>query len=678
MNTKRKLSLTIKQEMFLLGFASLIIGSLVFVSVFFVFFFNSNLSNAKSTLHACNNQIVTYVEGVFHESANLVDLLSRDQTVIQAGNGSKDAVINLFNTIYENNSNITYIYSGYSNGALYINNYNIPPNYDPTIRPWYLACQQREGVARLAYSDAATGVWLFSHCKKLVDDNGNMVGAVCIDSSNENISQQLSTKYQYDSQRSFITNLNGMVLIHSDEKEINNSLLLGRIDQDVWKEIVGGKNNYAEYMQHGLKSMAYFERIPDTDFFVVTAIDSAEVIHPILHNLLYIILLVTAISILLGFILSQILNYRFVRPIMELGGRIQRIANRKNDQQHKLTSSNAEINDIADSIEIIVRDIATREEQRKAAEYLSLHDPMTNLYNRRYFEEALQRLDTPGNYPLCIVSCDLNGLKLVNDIFGHVAGDRLIMQIAESLSKACRIHDFAARIGGDEFAMVLPNTSSTIAEQLLLRIKTGFVQQSFCGVVVSASFGFAVKTESHQKLDEIILTADEMMYGNKRSESPQMKSGTISNIIAAATDEGLIRPLSEQEEALLDRFADKFCPDMRQILKDSYRLRKIGLCSLILPDGSNTAIHSRHTENGYRVLSMLDEYRGVAGCVLHYTEYWDGSGWPAGLSGMDIPLLSRIIAVTENFCQSGDLDSMIKYKDIRYDPELVKMLSEEQ
>lgn len=672
---KRKLSLTIKHEMFLLGFASLIIGSLVFVSVFFVFFFNSNLENAKNTLRACNNQIVTYVEGVFHESANLVDILSRDQTIINAGYGSEKAVIDVFDAIYEDNSNITYIYSGYSNGSLYINNYDKPENYDSTTRPWYLASQQADGVARLAYSDAATGIWLFSHCKKLVDSTGNMVGAVCIDSSNESISKQLSAKYQYDSQRSYITDLDGKVLIHPDGKEINSSLLSGRISEDVWLDILGGNNNYAEYSQHEVEAMAYFERIPSTDFIVVTAINSSEVIDPILHTVLYIVLLIIAISILLGFILSQILNYRFVRPIMELGGRIQDIASRKNEQQRKIKSSNAEINDIANSIEIIVRDIAVGEEQRKAAEYLSLHDPMTGLYNRRYFEKELQRLDTPGNYPLCIVSCDINGLKLVNDILGHAAGDRLIRQIAKSLGKSCRINDIAARIGGDEFAIILPNTADATAEQFLLRIKNGFLQQSFCGVVVSASFGFAVKTETYQEWEKIISRADEMMYGYKRSESLQMKNGTIRNIIDAASNEGLIQPLSKQEEALLEHFADRLCPEQRQTLKDSYRLRKIGLCSLILQDSINNGSNLRHTESGYRVLSVLDDYRGVAGCILHYTEHWDGSGWPAGLSGTDIPLLSRIIAVTEAFLQNGEISP--DDKGVLYDPMLADMLAEE-
>lgn len=678
MRIKKKITLTIRREMFLLSFISLFLASLVFGGIFFLFFFNSNLSNAKNTLHACNNQIVTYVEGMFHESANLVDLLARDQTVIDGGNGDSKAVTDIFDAIYENNSNITYIYSGYADGNLYINNYNTPAGYNPTDRPWYLASQNASGVTRLAYSDAATGVWLFSHCKKLVDESGAMVGAVCIDSSNENIAQQLSTKYQYGSQRSFITDLDGTVLIHPNEKEINNSLLAGRVDKTVWKEIIGGKNNYAEYSQHGIRAMAYFERIPNTDFFVVTAIDAAEIVNPILHSLLYIVLLVIGISLLLGLILSQILNFRIVRPIMELGGRIQGVASGKDDQPKGIQSSNAEINGIADSIEIIVRDIATREEQRKAAEFLSLHDSMTGLFNRRYFEEALQRLDTQGNYPLCIVSCDVNGLKLANDLFGHAVGDRLILQISQCLEKVCRIDDFAARVGGDEFMLVLPHTATAMAEQVLLRIKTTLLEKSVCGAMVSVSLGYAIKTDSDQPLDQLIRSADEMMYEHKRVESIQTKRRTVGNIIDAAKAEGLIQPLRNQEETLLDLFADTFCPDLRKLLKDSYRLRKIGLCSLILPGCSENNAERSHTENGYRILSTLDEYRGVAGCILHYTEHWDGSGWPAGLSGMDIPLLSRIISVTEGFCQEEASSRLTAQKGIQYDPELVDMLLSEE
>ena len=95
---------------------------------------------------------------------------------------------------------------------------------------------------------------------------------------------------------------------------------------------------------------------------------------------------------------------------------------------------NAELNGIADSITIIVKNIAKKEEQRKEAEYTSFHDSMTGLYNRRFFSEELRRLDVKRNYPLCIICCDVNGLKLVNDVFGHDVGDQLICRVAESLA----------------------------------------------------------------------------------------------------------------------------------------------------------------------------------------------------------------------------------------------------
>ena len=87
----------------------------------------------------------------------------------------------------------------------------------PTDRPWYQAAVASDGVARLVYEDAANGEWLFSQSKKLVDDEGNVVGAVSVDCSNELISRQLSTRYQYASQRSFITDLSGKVLIHPED-----------------------------------------------------------------------------------------------------------------------------------------------------------------------------------------------------------------------------------------------------------------------------------------------------------------------------------------------------------------------------------------------------------------------------------------------------------------------------
>ncbi len=667
-------TLTIKREIFLLSSAFLAVVALIFSGIFLRVLYLTNMDSAKNSLRQCNSQIVTYTEGLFRENASILNLLSRDEVIIDGASRGPDAVKSIHRLIMENSSNITYIYSGYADGSLYINDYPIPQGYDATVRPWYTAAIATNGVARLAYTDASTGERLFSQCKRLVDKDGNITGVLSIDCSNENITRQLSAKYQYTSQRSFIMDASGNVLIHPEVKYIDDSIR-NYMDPRTWERIANGSSNYGEYKKSGVNAMAYFERIPETTFIVATAIDAWEVTSPIVRSVMYLLMAVAALCIALGVILSRVMVYRFARPIIALKDRIELIAAGRPEADQKLTRSNAEMNGIADSIEIIVKDITRREEQRKAAEYLSFHDSMTGLYNRRFFEEELQRLDTGRNYPLCLVCCDINGLKLANDVFGHDVGDRLIARVAKCLAAACRADDILARTGGDEFCVIMPRTSDADAARIIRRIKSSFPRENIWGAEVSASLGFAVKEQAGESMDDVLRRADRMMYGRKLTESEQMKRRTAENLINAAEKEHLILPLCGEETRLLGQMTGALCPDTGNLLLRSYRLRNLGLCSLFpTGDASDQKINPKQTENAYRLLSVLDDYRGIAGCILHCAEHWDGSGWPAGLAGRDIPLLSRAIAVVDAYFAAGCDLSEFERHGSWYDPDIVALV----
>lgn len=674
MKIRKKGLLTIKGEIFLLSFLFLAIVALIFSGIFLCILYRNNMDNAKNSLRECNSQIVTYTEGMFHENATMLGILSRDMTVINSGFGNPEAVLTIYNAILEEDADITYIYSGYEDGRLLISDYEIPAGFNLTERPWYHAAKVSDGVARVVYSDAATGEWLFSQSRKLIDSNGSMVGVVAIDCSRENISKQLSTKYRFNSQRSFIIDSKGMVLIHPEEKHINE-FLLDYMDSKAWASIAHGTGNYGEYEKDGVRAMAYFERIPQTDFMVVTAIDASEVTQPIIRSVKLFIRFLVCISIVLGFVLSRILLYRFARPVMALKSRIEKVAGGCSEETPEINFSNAEINDIADGIEIIVKDIAQQEEQRKAAEYLSYHDSMTGLYNRRFLAEEQRRLDEKDNYPLCIICCDVNGLKLVNDVFGHNTGDRLICRVAECLAEECGTEDVLFRVGGDEFIMLMPHTSDANAEETISRIKTGFFKENICGAMVSASLGYGIKESGEEPFDKAIQRADKMMYRQKLVESGEMKRQTVGNIIEAAKEELLVRELTKEEEYVLKQLAMELCPEMEALLKQSYRLRNVGMCTLFQTGGKGSGMNSRHTENGYRLLSTVDEYRGMAVYVLHYTEHWDGSGWPAGLAGRDIPLISRILAVVDAYFMRGEDGGELEREESWYDPKIMSVLS---
>jgi len=151
-------------------------------------------------------------------------------------------------------------------------------------------------------------------------------------------------------------------------------------------------------------------------------------------------------------------------------------------------------------------------------EYLSFHDEMTGLYNRRYFENELDRISTSRRLPITLLVADMDNLKIINDNYGHKMGDQYIKAAAEILKNSSRVEDVVARIGGDEFAIILPETAFEAADRICQRINSNlrqYNQQRDLVEELAISLGFAVRTKKDQNLDQIFKLADKMMYNNK-------------------------------------------------------------------------------------------------------------------------------------------------------------------
>jgi diguanylate cyclase (GGDEF)-like protein len=163
--------------------------------------------------------------------------------------------------------------------------------------------------------------------------------------------------------------------------------------------------------------------------------------------------------------------------------------------------------------------IESLREKRLAEEkllYVSIHDPLTDLYNRGYFEEEMSRAERGRNFPISILMADLDGLKKINDTLGHAIGDRLIKDAADVLRQAVRANDVVARMGGDEFAVILPGADAVSAAEVVDRIRE--IESEFNGETrayqVRFSIGFAT-SESGESLVETLKMADEHMYLDK-------------------------------------------------------------------------------------------------------------------------------------------------------------------
>ena len=307
-----------------------------------------------------------------------------------------------------------------------------------------------------------------------------------------------------------------------------------------------------------------------------------------------------------------------------------------------------------------IQDITDRKKKEEEILYLSYHDQLTGFYNRRFYEEELKRLDTEKNLPITIVMGDVNGLKLINDSFGHIMGDEFLKKIAGVIKKGCRADDIITRLGGDEFVIILPKTNGFEAEKVIKRIKDLALEEKVGSLDISISFGYGTKTNEEENIQEVFKNAEDHMYKHKIYESSSTRSKTIDLIMNTLYEKNKREMLhSKRVSEICEAIATKMNFDK----DDSNRIRiaglmhdigKIGIDEKILnkPEKLNNdewTEMKRHCEIGYRILSSVNEFSEIAVYVLEHQEYWNGKGYPRGLKGEEISMKARIIAIADAF-----------------------------
>ncbi len=312
----------------------------------------------------------------------------------------------------------------------------------------------------------------------------------------------------------------------------------------------------------------------------------------------------------------------------------------------------------------IYTDITEVYENKEKLEYMSYHDNLTGLHNRGYFEDKIRNNFDTGDFPISIIMADLNGLKLVNDTMGHHEGDKLLIKLAKIMKGSIRSEDVLARIGGDEFVILMPNTSSHEADKISKRIKDNInkynnneAKEDF---TINVSLGSATAEDESFDIREILKQADEIMYHDKLLNGFSVRSQILNVLLSALAEKDYVtQGHTKRVKDLCLRMGerlnlvDKEFSDLL-LLAEMHDLGKVAIEDHILnKKGVLTEEEwikmKQHCEKGYRIALSSPDLTSIADLILKHHERWDGKGYPLGLKKEEIPTLCRILSVVDAY-----------------------------
>jgi diguanylate cyclase (GGDEF)-like protein/PAS domain S-box-containing protein len=317
-------------------------------------------------------------------------------------------------------------------------------------------------------------------------------------------------------------------------------------------------------------------------------------------------------------------------------------------------------------------DITVRKQAEEQLKYYSMHDSLTGLYNRTYFEEEMIRSKDQRYAPVGIIMCDVDGLKIVNDTLGHSTGDNILIVVADVIKHTLLNGQVFARVGGDEFAVLAPNSDYAAMEKVChdISLAVDKYNQINSNLPISISLGFSVSTDHDGSLEDTLKQADNNMYREKLLRSKSARSAIVQTLMKAleARDfiteghaERLLRLVSGVAGAI--GLSEHNITEL-SLLAQFHDIGKVGIPDRILfKPGPLTpeevAEMRRHCEIGHRIAQSAPDLVLISDWILKHHEWWNGQGYPFGLKEDEIPLECRILAIADAY------DAMVSYRPYR-------------
>ena len=311
---------------------------------------------------------------------------------------------------------------------------------------------------------------------------------------------------------------------------------------------------------------------------------------------------------------------------------------------------------------IIIRDMTERILLEHKLREMTEKDGLTQLYNRRKFEEVMKQYHNQDIRNLAVLSIDVNGLKFINDTLGHLSGDRIIIAAATIISDTFSPYGCVSRIGGDEFGVIIKDIEIEQIESLLTLMVKKATEYNLSDKTkgLSLAYGYSYHNNGIALMELMFQEADNNMYQNKLLKKESIRNTFVKTFLTALEHKNYY---SEKQAASFEKLATQMGIEigLSEEKMDSLilltRFHNIGLVgipdSILKKDGPLNEIEWKvmktHPSIGERIALEASEIRQIAPMILNHHEAWDGSGYPIGLSGEDIPIECRIFTIIDSF-----------------------------
>ena len=348
----------------------------------------------------------------------------------------------------------------------------------------------------------------------------------------------------------------------------------------------------------------------------------------------------------------------------------------------------------------LILDITEKKEAEEQLKHVSFTDTLTGLYNRTYFEEKAKELLSEEYLPVGVIMGDANGLKLVNDTLGHSEGDELLKLIAQVLSDVCNEGQLIFRTGGDEYVILITNTTDYECENIIKRIFKQCKNYKHDLIDVSISLGASITDNMNKSIYDALKEAEDKVYRQKLLQKNSFNSSVMYSLQAGLQTKSL--ETEEHTERVVNHslvIGERLSLPMSvmdelTIVAKLHDIGKIGISEEILLKAGNLTdeefeVVKTHTEKGYRIVKASNQLDNIAKGVLTHHERWDGNGYPLRLKGEGIPLISRIVSIadaydsmTNNnlykkvFSKDDAIEELQRCSGKQFDPDIVRIFVE--